>query len=230
MLYEGADSPLEAEVISLPPLALVDERDRDPSVEEGELSEAGAEDVEAEFILLRKNLDVRAEADRGPGLVTVPDPLKGREGLSARVLLTVEASVTVNLERHLVGERVDTGDTDPMEAAGDFIRVVIELSSCVEDGHDDLRGAPPLGVHPNGDPAPIIGHRARTILKEDHGDLITIARERLIDRVIDRLIDELVEAGPVIRVTDVHPRALPDRFEAFQDPNALRAISLSGVP
>ena len=38
------------------------------------------------------------------------------------------------------GERVDHGDADAMQAAGDLVRAVIELAARVQHGHDDFGG------------------------------------------------------------------------------------------
>ena len=54
-------------------------------------------------------------------------------------------------------------------------------------------------------------------------DLIAEARQRLVNRVVDNLVDEMVQSRRAGR-PDVHRRALPDRFQAFEDLNFVRAV------
>jgi hypothetical protein len=46
-----------------------------------------------------------------------------------------------------------------------------------------------------------------------------MTRQVLIDRVVDRFPNKMVEAGSVVRITDVHARPLPHRLEPFEHLN-----------
>jgi hypothetical protein len=58
-----------------------------------------------------------------------------------------------------VAQRVDDGDADAVQAAGDLVGVVVELAAGVQDGEDDDRGVDGLArvtsIGPVGMPRPL---------------------------------------------------------------------------
>jgi hypothetical protein len=52
-------------------------------------------------------------------------------------------------------------------------------------------------------------------------DARAVARERFIHTVIHHFENHVVEACAVVRVTDIHPRALAHGVEAFEDLDVL---------
>src|SRR5690606_27565623 len=102
-------------------------------------------------------------------------------------------------------------------AAGDLVGVVVELPTRVEHGHDDLGGGTALfRVDVHGDAATVVLHRDRPIRMDGDGDFRTVIGQGLVDGVIHYLEHHVVQAGTVIRVADVHTRALAHRIQAFQ--------------
>ena len=92
-----------------------------------------------------------------------------------------------------------------MQAAGDLVRVVVELSARVQYGHDDLGGRPALfPMHVDGDAPAIVDHPDRFIAVDGDLDFRAVARERLVYRIVDGLEDHVVQSGPVVCVADVH--------------------------
>ncbi|SAF80386.1 Uncharacterised protein [Enterobacter cloacae] len=53
-------------------------------------------------------------------------------------------------------------------------------------------------------------------MDRDH-DVFTVTRERFVDSVIYHLEYHVVQTGAVIRVADIHTRALTHRIQPFQD-------------
>ena len=53
-----------------------------------------------------------------------------------------------------------------------------------------------------------------------------IARLRLIHRVIDDLEAHMVQAGPVIRIANIHARPLADGVEPFQNADRSSVIGV----
>ncbi len=67
--------------------------------------------------------------------------------LAARVLLAVDLPVAVHLGDQPLGERVDDGDADAVQAARDLVAVAAELAAGVELREDDLERRAPLVGH-----------------------------------------------------------------------------------
>ena len=114
----------------------------------------------------------------------------------------------------LLGERVDHGHADAVQAAGIAIGAVGELTAGMQPREDQLDAADFLdGVDVHRHAAAVVRHRQRAVLVQDEADLGAVARQRLIDTVVDHLMREVVRAGGL----GVHARATPDRIEAGED-------------
>ena len=75
------------------------------------------------------------------------------------VLLGVDMTVLVDGQVQHVGERVHHRHANAMQAAGDLVGAVIELTAGMQHGHDDLRCRPPLfGMDVHRDAAPVVAH------------------------------------------------------------------------
>ncbi len=65
---------------------------------------------------------------------------------------------------------------------------------------------------------------------DGHSDRVTMPSQRLVDTVVHNLNHKMMES-PGIGRTDIHARALPDRFEPFQHLylfSPVRALDLGG--
>ena len=138
--------------------------------------------------------------------------------VAARELLAVDLAVAAHLGDEPLGERVDDGDADAVQAAGDLVAVAAELAAGVELREDDRqrRLALALDMMSTGMPRAPVADRHRVVGVEGHLDAVVAARESLVDRVVDDLVDEVVEA-PEARRADVHARAQPDGLEALEN-------------
>ena len=76
----------------------------------------------------------------------------------------------------------------------------------------------------DGDAAAVIGHGARAVGVQGHGDRVAIAGERFVDRVVDDLVDHMMQAGTVVGVADIHARPLAHRVEPAQHLDRLRVV------
>ena len=135
--------------------------------------------------------------------------------LKADVMLLV-----VTPDPHFEGfrERVDDGNTDAVQAAGDFVGVLVELTAGMQLGHDDLgRRDAFLVMDINRNPAPVIPHRRGAVSVQDHLDQIAMSGQRLVDGVVHDLVDHVVQARAVIGVADIHARTLTHGVQAAQD-------------
>ena len=122
-------------------------------------------------------------------------------------------------------QRVDDGDADAVQAAGNLVRILVELSAGVQLRHDDLRRRNALlVVDAGGDAASVVGDGAGAVGVQSRGDQRRVAGERLVDGVVDDLIDHVVQAGAVVGVADIHARALAHRVETAQNLDGAGAI------
>ena len=144
---------------------------------------------------------------------------------AARELLAVGLAVELDRGDQPVGERVDDGCADAVQAAGDLVAVAAELAAGVQLGEDHLeRGDAGARDLVDGDAAAAVDDRDRVVRVDRHRDRVVVARERLVDRVVDDLVDQVVEAADAGRA-DVHARPQPDRLEAFEHGDVLGRVT-----
>lgn len=100
-----------------------------------------------------------------------------------------------------------------MQTAGIFVGPLVELSARMQVGEYQLhRRNLELGMGIHRDTAAVVLDRDRAI--DMHGDLdvLAVPGQMLVDRVVQDLENAVMET-PLIRVADIHPRALPDRLQ-----------------
>ena len=76
----------------------------------------------------------------------------------------------------------------------------------------------------DGDAAAVVLDGDRTVEVNHRVDAIAEAGQRLVDGVVDDLVDHVVETRPVVGVSDVHPGALANGVQAFEDLDALFVV------
>ena len=137
--------------------------------------------------------------------------------LAALVVLRPDVAVAADLEMEPLGERVDDGDADAVQAAGDFVAAAVaELAAGVQRGQHHLGRGPLLLLQfVDRDAAAVVGDGAAVVGVQDDPDAVAVAGDRLVDRVVDDLVDEVVEAARPGRA-DVHAGALADRLRALR--------------
>ena len=92
--------------------------------------------------------------------------------------------------------------------------------------HDLGRGLAAL-VHVHGDAAAVVDDRDRVVDVDRDVDLVTEARQRLVDGVVDDFVDEVVQPRLAGR-PDVHRGPLPHGLEAFEDLDLVGAVVAAG--
>ena len=100
-----------------------------------------------------------------------------------------------------------------MQTARDLIGVLVKFSASMQLGHDHFGGGNALAlVYIGRNTAPVIGDCDRAIGIEDYPNLGRITAKRLINGIIDHLIDHVMQARAVIRIANIHARALAHRI------------------
>ena len=105
-----------------------------------------------------------------------------------------------------------------MKPARDFVGVVVEFTARVKHRHDHFRGGTPFfRVLVHGNPAAIVCNRYRFIGMDRDLYATAMTRERLVYRVVHHLENHVMQAGAIIRVTDIHSRPFADGFQALEN-------------
>ena len=150
------------------------------------------------------------------------------DGVAVREVDDVLQPVAPDAQRQLGRKRVDDGDADAMQAAGNLVGILVEFSARVQLGHDDLGRRDALFVvDAGGDAAAVVGDGAGAVGVERHGDELGVAGERLVDGVVDDLVDHVMQARAVVGVADIHARAFAHRVEAAQHLDRIRAVGVA---
>src|SRR2546423_1616882 len=201
---------------------LVAQGDGQAAIEEGHLLQAPVDGLEDELDRL-EDLRVRPERQAGPGL---PGDLALLQlaGLGVAVLLAPDVPILVDLDVDPGGQRVDHGDADPVQAAGDRVRLAVELATGVQHGQRPLDRGPLLHrVDVDRDAAAVVDHPDAAVGEQGDLDRVAVAGERLVDRVVNHLPDQVVQP-PLAGRADVHAGALADRFQPFEDGDGRRVV------
>src|SRR5690606_20972423 len=104
-----------------------------------------------------------------------------------------------------------------MQAAGNLVAIVVELTTSMQHGHDDLcRGNAFFLVHIHRDTAAVVANGDRLIGVNGDADIGAVAGQCLIDGVVHHFEHHAVKAGAVIGVADVHARALAYGIQTFE--------------
>ncbi len=197
-------------------VALVDEGDREPLVEEGDLLETGAQGLEVEVDRL-ESVRARPERDDRPGALDGLLLLERCLRDPVPVLLAPRVAHPVDFDGQPAREGVDDRHTDAVQAPRNRVASPAELSTGVEDRHDDLDARLLLLlVLRDRDATAVVDDPDSAILGHRHDDLVAVAGERLIDRVVDDLVHEVVQAARA-GGSDVHAWTLAHRLKAFEN-------------
>ena len=148
---------------------------------------------------------------------------------AALVGLAPDEAVAADLDVEPLGQRVDDGDADAVEAAGHLVSAAVaELAAGVEDGQHDLERRLALLLHRvDRDAAPVVDDRDRVVGVDRDLDGVAEAGERLVDGVVDDLVDQVVQAARTGRA-DVHAGPLAHGLETLQDGDVLGVIARVG--
>lgn len=123
--------------------------------------------------------------------------------------LLEDFTVAVYGQIQLFGEGVDHGNTDTVQSTRHLVGAAIEFAAGVEHGHDHLGGgAAFFRVDIDRDAPPVVGDGNGAVRVHDDLDFRAITRQGLIDGIVHHLEYHMVQTGAVIRIADIHPRAL----------------------
>ena len=223
VLHEAGHAAGEGEAFVFA-VAFVGQLDVHAVVQEGKLADAFGKDVEAVFDIA-EGFRAGKEAYGRAFFVGIADNLQRLFGFAAYEADEVFFAVAVDGQRYPVGQCVDDGDAYAVQAAGDFVAVVVEFAACVQDGHDDFGGgAAFFRVDAGRHAAAVVCHADGIVGMDGYGDFVAMSGERFVNGVVEHLEHHVVQAAAVLRVADIHTGAFAYRFQAFQHLYAVGAV------
>ena len=109
----------------------------------------------------------------------------------------------------LFRQRVDHRDAHAVQTTRHLVGVAVELTAGVQHRHDDLGGgAPFIWMDVHRDTPAVIAYRDRAVGMDGDLDFAAVTGQGFIDGIIDHLEHHMMQAGPVIRIPDIHTGTL----------------------
>ncbi len=137
--------------------------------------------------------------------------LRGRLAFFVRLL--PHRTIARDFQFEPVRERIDDGNADTVQTAGNLVCIAVEFSTGVQHReHHFGRGTFFGRVHVHGNAAPIVDHRDRIVRVYGDVDLVREAGQGFVDGVVNDFPHQMVEAH-VSRRADIHRRTQSHGFE-----------------
>ncbi|MNF80762.1 hypothetical protein D3C84_630120 [compost metagenome] len=204
--------------------ALIAQNDADARVQEGQFAQALGQDVPAE-VNVGEGLCRSLEVHLGTGTFGLADRAQGELWNTMTIDLLPDLTGTADGQTEFFRKGVHYRHTHTVQTAGYLVGVVVELTACVQHGHDDLRGRNPfllMDIHRNS--ATIVAHGDGLIGMDGDADLRAEAGERFVDRVVDNFEHHMVQTGAIVGVADVHTGAFAYGIQSLQHLDAGRVV------
>jgi hypothetical protein len=108
-------------------------------------------------------------------------------------------AVPVDGQAQPLGQGVDAGHADAVQAAGHLVAVLVELAAGVQHHHDDLGGGAPglvlvVELDAHRDAAAVVGDGNGVVRVDDDLDVVAVAGQGLVDGVVQHLEHHVVQA------------------------------------
>ena len=206
-------------------VAHVGEHDVDAGIEEREFAQAMLQRGEIIFDI-GEGFGRGEERHLGAALALgVADDHQRRHRVAMGELDVMLLAVAPDPQLQLARQRVDHGDADAVQAAGNLVGILVEFSARMQLGHDDLgrRDAFAL-VDVDRNAAAVVAHGDRAVGIEHDFHRGGVAGQRLVDGVVDDFVDHVMQAGAVIGVADIHAGPLAHGIQPLQNPDRFRAV------
>ena len=214
---ELADAALVAHGVGRAVLgALIGDRNMQTGIQERLLPHPGMQDLIVIFQRV-EHLGVGLKGHAGAVAVGVADDLHFLRDMAAGKFHLIDFAFLVDLDRQPLGQGVDDRRADAVQAAGNLVAAAAEFTARVQNGVNDLeRGPAGLRLNVDGNAAAVVGHGDGIAGVDRYGDVLAVARKRLVDGVIDDFVDQMVQAAGG-GGADIHTGALPHRLQALEN-------------
>src|SRR5699024_6636779 len=139
---------------------------------------------------LVEHLRVRVEAHDGAGPVRLAHDGHLLGYLAPGELHLIDLPVLVDADLQPVGEGVDDGSADAVQAAGDLVAPAAELAARVQHGVDDLqRGLARLLLDIDRDAAAVVRDHDDVPRLYDHLDAVAVSRQGFVYGVVNNFVN-----------------------------------------
>ena len=167
--------------------------------------------------------DARAGLSRFAGLFQL------RGGLTFFVGLFPHRAIARDFQFEPVRKRIDDGNADAVQTAGNFVGVAIKFSARVQDGEYNFRsGTLFRGVHVDGNAAAVVDHSDRIIGVHSDVDFVCVASHGFVDGIVDHFPHEMMQAH-IARRADVHRRPQAHSFQTAEHLDRFGVVLVSGL-
>ena len=167
---------------------------------------------------LAEDFFIGAEADLGAAPVhDGAELLQLALRFAAREHHAIELLAARDLDFARLGERVDDGHADAVQAARRIVGLAVELAARVQRAHDDFERALvlELGMGIDGDAAAVVGDRQEPVGVEAHLDECGVSGDGLVHGIVDDLGEEVMQRL-LVGAADVHAGPAAHGLQAFQ--------------
>ena len=214
---ERLDAAFIVEVVFFT-VALVAQTNGNAGVEERQLTQTFRQNFIFELGHIGEGFEAGPETHHGAGFFSLAGNRQRSLRYTVFVDLTVNFTLALDNQLQFLRQGVYYRNTNAVQTAGHFIGVIVKFTACVQNGHDHFRRRYALfRVNTGRNAAPVILYRDRVVGVNGDDNFFTVTRERFVDSVIYHLEYHVVQTGAVIRVADIHTRALTHRIQPFQD-------------
>ncbi len=157
----------------------------------------------------------------GVALTDAADHFELRGGFAVLVALGVFLAAAANAHIEMRRERVHHGYAHAVQAAGELVVLVAELTARVQTREDQLDAADFfLRMNVDGHAAAVVHHFERIVFEQRDGDFLGVPRQCFVDAVVDDLVRQMVRA----RGVRVHAWPAPHGLQAAQDFDVGRGV------
>ncbi len=190
--------------------------DADAAVEECQFPQTRRQDIEGE-LRLAEDFRIGLEGGLRAGLCRFSGLLHRPGRVAAAIRLPPHCAIAHHFDRALDRKRVDHRNAHTVQAAGDFVRLVIKLAARMQYGHDHFQRRLLLRrMHVHRNAASVVDYLNRAVGLKRHLDVIAESGHRLVNRVVDHLVNEMMQPART-DIADVHRRTATNRLKTFED-------------
>src|SRR5450432_1611056 len=100
----------------------------------------------------------------------------------------------------MIRQRIDHRHAYAVQAAGNFVGIVIKLSARMQYGHDDFGSGTTLLVHVYWNAATVVRHTDGAIRMNSDDHMVAIACKSFIDGVVDDFEHHVMQTRAIVRI------------------------------
>ena len=173
-----------------------------------------------------KHLGIRLEGNFRTGFIGLANNRHFLGDMSPGKFHLIDVTFFMHPYPEPLGQSVDDGSTDTMQAAGNLISATAEFTTGMQHSKYNFQcRLTCLRLDVYGDTTTIIGNGNRVTGIDGHSNIFTVSGQSFVNGIIHNFIDQVVQTGRRSR-SDIHTGSFSDCFQTFQNLDLLSAIFL----